>query len=123
MGLGIRLRELRGRRRQADIVAGVRAMGVDFSRSYLSRIERGEIDLPSLPVLRALARVLNTSAADLLHAAGYLETQDLPDEVYAYARWLAEFPAHWRAMVIDQSKVLLAWIEAERMRDGVAEGR
>lgn len=121
MGLGRRLRELRGRRRQVDIVAGVCALGVDFSRSYLSRIEREEIDLPALPVLRALARVLNTSAADLLHAAGYLEARDLPEDVYAYACWLAEFPERWRALVIDQSKVLLAWVEREREIDGATK--
>jgi transcriptional regulator with XRE-family HTH domain len=58
-----------------------------LSRSYISRLEMGDIALPSRDRLRALATALNTSLDDLLQAAGFLdapaEENDLPDvEVY-----------------------------------------
>ena len=58
-----------------------------LSRSYISRLEMGDIALPSRDKLRALATALNTSLDDLLQAAGFLdapaEDNELPGlEVY-----------------------------------------
>jgi transcriptional regulator with XRE-family HTH domain len=64
-----------------------RASGL--SRSYISRLEMGDIALPSSDRLRALALALSTTPDDLLHAAGYLDNpldeSGLPD-VKAYLR-------------------------------------
>src|SRR5438093_9606598 len=58
-----------------------RASGL--TRSYISRLEMGDIALPSSEKLRALAQSLGTSPDDLLQAAGYIdnpsEASDLPD--------------------------------------------
>ena len=60
-----------------------------LSRSYISRLEMGDIALPSREKLRALADALGTSLDDLLHAAGFLERPNdhngLPD-IKAYLR-------------------------------------
>jgi transcriptional regulator with XRE-family HTH domain len=54
-----------------------------LSRSYISRLEMGDIALPSRDKLRALAAALGTSLDDLLHAAGFLdaptEDEGLPE--------------------------------------------
>src|SRR5881227_2430637 len=58
-----------------------RASGL--TRSYISRLEMGDIALPSSEKLRALAHSLGTTPDDLLQAAGYIdspsEASDLPD--------------------------------------------
>src|SRR5204863_682087 len=58
-----------------------RASGL--TRSYISRLEMGDIALPSSEKLRALAQSLGTMPDDLLQAAGYIdnpsEASDLPD--------------------------------------------
>ncbi len=58
-----------------------RASGL--SRSYISRLEMGDIALPSRDKLRSLAGALQTSLDDLLQAAGFLDEEmggtDLPD--------------------------------------------
>ena len=57
--------------------------GSGLTRSYISRLEMGDIALPSSEKLRALARSLGTTPDDLLQAAGYIdnpaEATDLPD--------------------------------------------
>jgi transcriptional regulator with XRE-family HTH domain len=64
-----------------------RASGL--SRSYISRLEMGDIALPSRDKLRALALALGASLDDLLQAAGFLDvasdTSSLPD-IKAYLR-------------------------------------
>ena len=44
-----------------------------LTRSYISRLEMGDIALPSSDKLRSLAQALGTSPDDLLQAAGYLD--------------------------------------------------
>src|SRR6476659_689207 len=64
-----------------------RASGL--TRSYISRLEMGDIALPSSDKLRALAQSLGTTPDDLLQAAGYIdnpsEASDLP-EIKVYLR-------------------------------------
>ncbi|MGA7731523.1 MAG: helix-turn-helix transcriptional regulator [Chloroflexia bacterium] len=54
-----------------------------LSRSYISRLEMGDIALPSNERLRALANALQTTLDDLLQAAGFLDAPvgdgELPD--------------------------------------------
>jgi transcriptional regulator with XRE-family HTH domain len=54
-----------------------------LTRSHISRLERGDIQLPSSERLRQLATALGTSLDDLLEAAGYRDPvagdSDLPD--------------------------------------------
>jgi transcriptional regulator with XRE-family HTH domain len=60
-----------------------------LSRSYISRLEMGDIALPSNERLRALATALGTTTDDLLQAAGFIDTPSvrvgLP-EIKAYLR-------------------------------------
>src|SRR5919204_1594139 len=64
-----------------------RASGL--SRSYISRLEMGDIALPSSDRLRALSSALGTAPDDLLQAAGFLDNppdkNELPD-VKVYLR-------------------------------------
>jgi transcriptional regulator with XRE-family HTH domain len=60
-----------------------------LSRSYISRLEMGDIALPSSERLRALSNSLGTTSDDLLTAAGFIDTPrespDLP-EIKVYLR-------------------------------------
>lgn len=60
-----------------------------LSRSYISRLEMGDIALPSSDRLRALASALGTTTDDLLQAAGFIDvpgdTSLLP-EIKTYLR-------------------------------------
>jgi transcriptional regulator with XRE-family HTH domain len=44
-----------------------------LSRSYISRIEGGEVVMPSKDLLESLARALRTTTTDLLSHAGYIQ--------------------------------------------------
>jgi len=70
IAMGHRLRELRLAK---DLTHAQVGEAAGISRSYVSRLESGEVGLPSRDVLRRLAAVLGTSRDDLLRAAGYLE--------------------------------------------------
>jgi transcriptional regulator with XRE-family HTH domain len=73
-----------------------------LSRSYISRLEMGDIALPSSERLRALSGALGASPDDLLQAAGYIDspagTSDLP-EIKTYLK---------RRYGINNTKVLQA---------------
>lgn len=47
-------------------------MRLGLQAGYVSGLENGRIRLPAVETLRALARELDTTTIDLLHAAGYL---------------------------------------------------
>src|ERR671939_337622 len=68
-----------------------------LTRSYISRLEMGDIALPSSEKLRALAQALGTTPDDLLQAAGYIdnpsESSDLPDiRVYLRRKYSMQDP-------------------------------
>jgi transcriptional regulator with XRE-family HTH domain len=74
-----------------------------LSRSYISRLEMGDIALPSNERLRALATALHTSLDDLLQAAGFLDSPsgdgDLPDlKTYLRQRYGLHEPAVLQAL-------------------------
>ncbi len=85
---GQRVRSLREAKRwtQEDL-----ATNSGLSRSYISRLELGDIALPRNDKLGRLARALGTSNEDLLEAAGYMSAPSgesdaaLPD-LAAYLR-------------------------------------
>src|SRR5207248_1385740 len=59
-----------------------------LSRSYISRLEMGDIALPSSERLKALSVSLHTTSDDLLQAAGFLDLptgEGLPD-IKSYLR-------------------------------------
>jgi len=122
MSLGQRVGNLRALR---GLTQEQLAADVGVSQSYLSQIESDQVELPGRDVLVRLADRLGTSRFDLLQAAGFLEVADLPQDVAAFAYFLARYPARWRALVVDQAKVLLWFLEAERVvvKDVVAERR
>jgi transcriptional regulator with XRE-family HTH domain len=86
ISLATRLKELRRARgwTQQDLS---RTSGL--TRSYISRLEMGDIALPSSEKLRALSQALGTAPDDLLQAAGYIDSpsgaSELPD-VKVYLR-------------------------------------
>jgi transcriptional regulator with XRE-family HTH domain len=76
-----------------------------LSRSYISRLEMGDIALPSRERLRALAHALGTSLDDLLQAAGFLDTPqgDLPD----FKTYLRRKYAIYDAQILDAIETLV----------------
>jgi transcriptional regulator with XRE-family HTH domain len=100
MSLANRLKELRRALgwTQQDLS---RASGL--TRSYISRLEMGDIALPSSEKLRSLAQALGTTPDDLLQAAGYIdapsESPDLPDvKVYLRRKYGMQDPRTLQAM-------------------------
>src|SRR5690348_4503330 len=94
ISLATRLKELRRARgwTQQDLS---RASGL--TRSYISRLEMGDIALPSSEKLRALSQSLGTAPDDLLQAAGYIDNPaqaiDLPDlKVYLRRKYSIQDP-------------------------------
>jgi len=76
-----------------------------LSRSYISRLEMGDIALPSNERLRSLASALQTPLDDLLLAAGFLDTPkhgngvDLPDlKTYLKQRYSIQEPVVLQAL-------------------------
>ena len=59
------------KRRRKELGLSTREMGkaANVSHSYVSRVERGEICLPALPVLQAFSAVLRLDLNTLLEAA------------------------------------------------------
>jgi transcriptional regulator with XRE-family HTH domain len=74
--LGDRVRALR-EAQNPPLQAQELSERLHLHKSYVSRLEAGKIALPSVEVLRGLARELGTTAVDLLSAAGYLDSADL----------------------------------------------
>jgi transcriptional regulator with XRE-family HTH domain len=77
--------------------------GSGLTRSYISRLEMGDIALPSSEKLRALANSLGTTPDDLLQAAGYIDTpsqdNDLPElKVYLRRRYSIQDPRTLQAI-------------------------
>lgn len=66
------------------------AARVGVSSAYIAHIEHGRIDTPSPPVLAALARELHLSEEVLLQAIGYMQPQELPTDITAPVRSLAQ---------------------------------
>lgn len=98
--LAQRIRELRQSRdwTQQDL-----SRNSGLTRSYISRLEMGDIALPASEKLRALAAALGTSPDDLLQAAGFLdrptEPADLPDiKIYLRRKYLIQEPRILQAM-------------------------
>jgi transcriptional regulator with XRE-family HTH domain len=94
LSLATRLKELRRARgwTQQDLS---RSSGL--TRSYISRLEMGDIALPSSEKLRALSQALGTAPDDLLQAAGYIDNpaqaSDLPDlKVYLRRKYSIQDP-------------------------------
>jgi len=76
-----------------------------LTRSYISRLEMGDIALPSSEKLRALAQALGTTPDDLLQAAGYIdhpsEASDLPEvKVYLRRKYHVQDPRILQAIEI-----------------------
>lgn len=62
-GLGARIRELR-ELRQASLTQ--LADSAKIAKSYLAKVERGEVNNPGLKTLSAIARALDVTVADLI---------------------------------------------------------
>jgi transcriptional regulator with XRE-family HTH domain len=94
-----------------------------LSRSYISRLEMGDIALPSRERLRALAQALGTSLDDLLQAAGFLDTPqgDLPD----FKTYLQRKYAIYDAQILDAIETLVEGLAGPQnisRSDGSSDG-
>ncbi len=84
-----------------------------LTRSHISRLERGDIQLPSSERLRQLATALDTSLDDLLAAAGYRDSgldggDPLPDlAVYLGRKYGLDDP-----QLVDALALLLRRLQA-----------
>jgi transcriptional regulator with XRE-family HTH domain len=126
LALGDRVKELRQAHRppltQRELS---RRLGV--ADSYIGQVERGDVTLPSVQVLRGLARELGTTTLDLLQAAGYLDGRELGDVLDDPAYSLALRQAAGltdealRRMVVSVIQ-RAAELEAERDRGGHPRG-
>ncbi len=67
MTLGALVRQLRGTMSQTEL-----ARRLKTDQTYVSQMERGEIQLPSRQILFALADEFGVSEVELLRAAGYI---------------------------------------------------
>jgi transcriptional regulator with XRE-family HTH domain len=66
--LGARIGQLRGL--QGLSLGALAEAAGGMAKSYLAKIERGEVDNPGLKTLSAIARALDVTVADLLDPAG-----------------------------------------------------
>ncbi|MDQ7029784.1 MAG: helix-turn-helix transcriptional regulator [Ardenticatenia bacterium] len=97
---------LKALRRRAGISQEALAEEAGISSAYISQLESGQRNPPSPHVLRHMATALGVPYLALLHAAGYLRTEDIVayvlrafDEVFAYAEGRDRLVAHLRAVV------------------------
>lgn len=84
-------------------------LGVDAET--VSRFERGAT-VPSLVTLDRLARVLNTSTADLLSEASAAPS----DQAMRISTWLASMPSEDSEFVVSQIKALCDYIQHKSRR-------
>ncbi len=68
--LGKRIKQLR---HALDLTHAQVAERAGISRSYVTRLEADQVDLPSKEVLPRLAEALGTTRDDLVRAAGYID--------------------------------------------------
>ncbi len=92
--LATRIRELR---RVLNWTQQDLSRASEVSRSYISRLEMGDIRLPSNDKLRSLATALGTTPDDLLCAAGFLDNSatgiELPEiELYLRRKYTIRDP-------------------------------
>src|SRR6478672_13732992 len=98
-----------------------RASGL--TRSYISRLEMGDIALPSSEKLRALAQSLGTAPDDLLQAAGYIDSpsdaSELPDiKVYLRRKYAVQDPR-----ILQAIEILINNLQANPMTESAATTR
>lgn len=67
------------------------AAKASLSRTYLSRLERGQYAHPSIVILARLAEVLNVKYEDLCALAGYVA----PDELPSFGTYLELMHPEW----------------------------
>ena len=68
--VGRRIAALRRAGEADELSLSALALKADLAKSYLARIERGEIENPGLGTLASIAKALGVTVADLLEAVG-----------------------------------------------------
>lgn len=96
---------LRSQRRLANLSLREMAERTKVSNAYLSQIERG-MHVPSMRVLRSIARALDLSAEAMLTQAGLMEDAPVDDEGSA-ARPTTEAAIRADAKLTDDQKEAL----------------
>jgi transcriptional regulator with XRE-family HTH domain len=78
------IRELRREHRltQRELAEHVQALGLKADFTYISKIENDRLEIPpSEPLIRGLARILETDAEELLDLAGKFDQRALQEVV------------------------------------------
>lgn len=84
MTFGQMIRRLRRAQRltQRELAESVQALGLKADFTYISKIENDRLEaLPSEPLIRGLARILETDAEGLLELAGKFDQKALQEVV------------------------------------------
>ena len=98
-GLGTRIRELR-ELREASLTQLAERAGI--AKSYLAKVERGEVDNPGLKTLSAIAQALEITVADLIRPSQTTSPEGgltRLSEAEDYRRVLDEAPASLQQFV------------------------
>lgn len=101
-------RRLELRLSQEDMLARLQLEGLDISRSMISHWENGRYNLPLSDVhaMRAIARTLQVSVADLLIAMGY-DTTEANTQMKLSAREHQAIAAWRRGDVTEAVKIIV----------------
>jgi HTH-type transcriptional regulator, competence development regulator len=106
--------------KQARVTASLSLRAVEkstgISNAYLSQLENGKTANPSPPVLAKLARAYSIPYADLMAAAGYLDTTLDTTSEPPPARRIAMLTNDLNADEQDQVEAFITYIRAQRTR-------
>ena len=94
-------------RERAGLSLSQYATAVAVSRTYLSRLERGEYTNPSPEVLVRIAEARDLCTADLFLASGYMYPRDLP----SFRSYLRATHPDWPAHAYDELADYLQYLE------------
>lgn len=95
-----RLRELQG-----QSLSGL-ASSADISKSYLAKLERGEVENPGLQTLHSIARTLQVTLADLLASSDdtVAGQSSSGSRIEDYERLLADLPSTLRTFLAEKEQ-------------------
>ena len=107
-------------RRKKNISLSKLAAQANLSASYLSRIERGERNIPHARILKRLAPHLDLTPEELLAAAGYLNHQPVEEHSMS-SNYDLSTHSHWQEIIRDPA-LDLAVREIGRLSPDEKEG-
>ena len=114
LGALVRSARMRAEYSQSDLARQMFLKGYTFDPSVISLIETGKIALPSKEILHGLADVLDITVIEMLHAAGYIPDDEVPQMMNGeMARLWHDLPPREQGMMIEIAKLYLSAIRGE----------